>query len=99
METRVTSGLRGFRIVPALLVLGSGHQQYSPDTSGGVGEVLHLFGLEGAFEDGVFAVGEPFLEDLVAAELVAPDVGGHVAPVGAVVEVDVEGGIAEDGRG
>ena len=61
--------------------------------------MLHLFGLEGAFEDGVFAVGEPLLEDLVAAEFVAPDVGGDVAPVGAVVEVDVEGGFAEDGRG
>ena len=33
------------------------------------------------------SVGEPFLEDLVAAELVAPDGGGDVAPPGATVQV------------
>ena len=50
--------------------------------------------MEGAVEDFMLAVGEPFLEDLVAAELVVPDGGGDVSPVGAVVEVYVEGGVA-----
>ena len=44
----------------------------------------------------MFAVGELILEDLVAAEPVAPDVGGDVAPVGAVVAVDVVSGLGED---
>ena len=61
--------------------------------------MLDFCGLEGAVENRLFAVGEPFLEDLVAAEFVAPDVGGDVAPVGAVVEVDVVGGLAEVGDG
>ena len=46
----------------------------------------------------MFAVGEPFLEDLVAAKFVVSDVGGDVLPVGAAVEVDVVGGLAEDGH-
>ena len=48
-----------------------------------------------ASEDIAFAVGKPFLEDLIAAELVVPDLSGDVAPEGAVVQVDVEGGRAE----
>ena len=44
-----------------------------------------------------FPVGEPLLEDLVAAELVVPHVHGDVAPIGVVVQVDVEGGVAEGG--
>ena len=44
------------------------HQvEYSCDAAGGVGEVLDFLGVEGAVEDFVLAVGEPFLEDLVAA--------------------------------
>ena len=39
--------------------------------------------------------GNGLLEDLVAAELVASHGGGHVAPVGAVVQVNVEVGVAE----
>ena len=54
--------------------------------------------MEGAAKDDAFAVGEPFLEDLVAAELVAPDGGGDVAPEGAGVQVDVERGLAEGGE-
>ena len=41
-----------------------------------VGEVLDFFGFEGAVEDVAFAVGEPFFEDLVAAQFVGPDGGG-----------------------
>ena len=50
-------------------------------------EVLDFFGVQGAVEDFLFSVGEPLFEDLVAAQLVGPDVGGDVAPVGVVVEV------------
>ena len=46
-------------------------------------------------EEVAFAVGEPLFEDLVAAEVVVPDPGGNVAPEGVVVEVHVEGGLAE----
>jgi len=71
--------------------------QYRPNPPGGVGEMLDFFGFEGAVEDGAFAVGEPFFEDLVAAEFVGPDRGGDIAPEGAVVQVDIEGGFAERG--
>ena len=57
--------------------------------------MLDFLGVERALEDVSLAVGEPLLEHLVAAQLVAPDGGGDVAPVGAVVEIDVEGGVAE----
>ena len=51
-------------------------QQYGGDPAGGFGEVLDLVRLEGPAEDGALAVGEPFLEDLVATEFVGPDGGG-----------------------
>ena len=41
-------------------------------------------------EDSALPVGEPLPEDLVATELVAPDSGRNIAPVGMVVQVDVE---------
>ena len=46
----------------------------------------------------MFTVGEPLFEDLVSAELVAPDACGDVAPKSAVVQVDIEGGVAEGGE-
>ena len=46
----------------------------------------------------LFAVGEPLLEDLAAAELVAPEGGGGVAPEGVAVQVDVKRGLAESGK-
>ena len=60
---------------------------------------MDFFGVEGPAQDFVLAVGEPLLEDLVAAELVVPYGGGDVAPVCAVVEAHVEGGVAEGGGG
>ena len=42
-------------------------QQDAGDPAGGFGEVLDFVGLERPAEDGAFAVGEPLLEDLVAA--------------------------------
>ena len=73
--------------------------QYRRDPPGGVGEVLDLLRPERAGEDVALPVGEPLLEDLVAAELVAPDGSGDVAPPGAAVQADAEGGLAEDGDG
>ena len=61
--------------------------------------MLDFFGAERAVEDAAFSVGEPLLEDPVAAEPVAPDGGGDVAPEGAVVEIHVEGRRAEGGEG
>ena len=68
------------------------------NTPCGVGEVLDFLGLEWTVENGAFAVGKPFLEDLVTAEFVGPDGGGDVAPEGAVVQVHVEGGFTERGE-
>ena len=61
--------------------------------------MLDFLGSQRAGEEGAFAVGEPLLEHLVAAEFVAPDVGGDVAPEGVGVQVDVEGGVAQGGEG
>ena len=78
-------------------IFGSLPRQHGQDRSnaaGGIGEVPDFFGAEGAGEDGALPVGEPLLEDLVAAELVAPDGGGDVAQEGVGIEVDVEGRVA-----
>lgn len=59
--------------------------------------MLDFLGLERAGEgrgDRTLAVGEPFLEDMIATELAGPDIGGDVAPAGASVQVDVEVGFA-----
>ena len=45
------------------------------------------------------SVGEPFLEDLVAAQFVVSDGGWDILPVGAVVEVYVKGGPSQGGNG
>ena len=58
-----------------------------------------FLGTEGAGEDGALAVREPLLEHLVASELVVPDGGGDIAPEGGDIEVDVEGRLAEGGKG
>ena len=47
-------------------------------------------------KDLAFPVGQPLLEDLVAAQLVVPNGGRDVPPAGAVVQLDVDGGVAED---
>ena len=52
---------------PALRGFLVGLQEDAGDPAGCFGEVLDLVGLEGPAEDGALAVGEPLLEDLVAA--------------------------------
>jgi len=54
--------------------------------------VHHLagfFGGDGPAEDFLFAVAEPFFDDLIPADVKFPDVGGNVAPEGGGVELDV----------
>jgi len=59
--------------------------------------VADLVAGEAAAEERLFAVGEPFLENLIAAEGVAPDRLGDIAPEGRVVEVDVQRGVPGSG--
>ena len=56
-------------------------------------KVEHFLRRQRPPKNGALTVGEPLLEDLVAAEFVAPDGGGDVAPVGVGVQVDVERGL------
>ena len=78
------------------LISGTGcHDEYPPNPPRRVRKMLHLFESQRPAQDLPLPVGQPLLEDLVAAELVVPDCGGDVAPVGAVVEVNVNGGIAK----
>ena len=69
-----------------------GQHQDRGDAAGRVGEVLHFRRCQRAGEDIAFTVREPLLQDLVAAEFVAPHRRWHVAPVGVSVQIDVEGG-------
>ena len=77
--------------------VGEVHFDYRRDPPCSIGEVLDFVGVQRTAEDGALTVGEPFLENLVAAETVGPD-GGDVAPEGFVVEVDVKGRLAECGQ-
>ena len=72
-----------------------GYQHYRRDPSCRISKVLDFFGLERAVEDSVFAVGEPFLENLIAAELVAPNSTWDVTPEGLVIEIHVERFLSE----
>ena len=60
-----------------------------------VREVLHFLGVQIPAQDLLFPVRKPLLEDLVAAQPVVPNVCGDVAPVGPVVQVDVESRVAQ----
>ena len=73
-------------------------QQYRPNPPRRVCEVLHLFQNEWPVQQSALAVGQPPLEDLVAAQFVVPDGVGDVLPVGAAVQIDVEGGITKSCR-
>ena len=55
-----------------------------------------LLRLQRSVKDAALVVGEPLLQNLVAAQFVAPHRGRYVASVGAVVEVDVAGGGAKE---
>ena len=68
------------------------------DASRGVGEVLHLFDFHRASQDFGLPIGEPLFKNLIASEFVVPDGGGNIAPEGVVVQVNVKGGVAENGK-
>ena len=70
-------------------------EQDRRDPPCGVGEVLDFLREQRPAQDLALPVGEPLLEDLVAAQPVVPHGGGDVAPAGVVVQVDVEGGVAQ----
>ena len=55
-----------------------------------VGKVLDVFRPHRPFENTVLSVGEPFLENLVAAQPVGPDGSRDVAPEGAIVQMDIK---------
>ena len=59
------------------------------EAAGHLGDVADFVGGERAAEQGLFAVGEPFLDDLVAADGELPHGLGNVAPAGGIVQVDV----------
>jgi hypothetical protein len=69
------------------------------DAANVVGEGLGFVAGEGATEEGLLAVAEPLLEDLVAAEGVVSDGFGNVLPTGGGVEVDVEEALATGAGG
>ncbi len=54
-------------------------------------------GVSGAPQQGVLAVAEPFLHHLVAADGEVPHLLRHVAPIGAVIEIDIVGGFTKQG--
>lgn len=53
-----------------------------------MGELLGFVARQRATEEGGLAVAEPLLEDLITAELVAPNGLGNILPAGRGVEVD-----------
>ena len=71
------------------------YPRYCCDPPCGIGEVLHFLQSQRTPKYTTLAVREPFLDDLVAAELVAPHGFGDVAPVGVGVEVDIEGRLSQ----
>ena len=62
------------------------------DAAGGLGDIAYLGHGQAAPQQGLLAVREPFLDDLIPADRVFPYGHGHVAPAGRVVEVDVQTG-------
>ena len=60
------------------------------EASGHLGDVADFVRREGAAKQRFFAVGEPFFDDLVAADGEVPNGLGNVAPAGGIVQVDVQ---------
>ena len=78
-------------------VEGGAEQEDGGDAADDLGEVFGFVLVEGAAEEGVFAVAEPLLEDLVAAEGVVPDIDGNCGPMGVAAEISIDAGLTEDG--
>lgn len=54
---------------------------------------------EGAAQDIVFPVAQPFLYDLVAANVVASHLGRDIPPISHLVQVNVTSGLAQVFKG
>ena len=73
------------------------------DAANDLSEVGGFFGAEGTVQEGrcglrsELAVAEPFLQDLIAAKGVIPDVDGDGGPVGVAVEINIDARFAEQG--
>ncbi len=96
MLTRPAGDSRTRRIVRIELT-AQGQNRRNPPYM--VRELLDLVAREREAGEGGLAVAEPLLEDLIAAEGVAPDRFGNVFPAGGFVEVDVEVPIAAGAGG
>lgn len=70
-------------------------QDEGGDATGGVGDLAGFVFAQGAAQQIGLAVAEPFLDNLVAADGVFPEVGGNVGPEDDVVQIDVVGVVAE----
>ena len=60
--------------------------------------MLDFFRLVQTAEDAALTVREPFLQNLITAELIAPDAGRDIELEGVSVEIHVECGLAECGQ-
>ncbi len=58
--------------------------------------LVHLSHLQRALQDFLFTIAKPLLHDLVSADRVFPDFKWNILPVGGIVEIDIEGAIAEE---
>ena len=64
-------------------------QKDGPDAAGHLLHVAHFLFGQGAAQQFLLAVGQPFLDDLVAADRVFPNAQRNVRPVGDVIQIDV----------
>src|ERR1035437_3993775 len=70
-------------------------QNQRGQAAGDVGDFAGLIGGYRAAQQTVLAVAQPFLQHLVAADGVIPDLLRHVLPIGGVVEVNVVRGLTQ----
>src|ERR1039457_1792924 len=75
------------------------HQEECRDAPRHIGDMAGFLLGESAAQQYLFAIAEPLLDHLIAAEGVLPDGGRNVAPEGFAVEIDVVGGSAGQGGG
>ena len=76
-------------------VEGGFEEKDGSNSAGHLLDVANFVFRKRAAEKGLVAVGEPLLDDLIAADGVMPDSNGNIRPVGDVVEVDIAGVFAE----
>ena len=72
-------------------VEGGFEEEDGGDAAGHFLDVTDFVSGEGAAEERFFAVGEPLLDDLIAADGVVPDFGRDVSPQGDLIQVNIAG--------